>query len=150
MPYAINCGIVGIESLVYASGASNDNQLRISAVTVGWFAGRTCKNHNNRYTYLPKLLCSFTIHVLFTNVTAEHITQPGGPCVGHSAVRSLRWKNWRPRIRFGTVSIGTHCVMTDELRLRLMPRGLRCMNDTHYVPDCTQQEGNQLVIRLFL
>jgi hypothetical protein len=31
---------------------------RATIVIVGWFEGRTCKNHSSWYTWPPKLLCS--------------------------------------------------------------------------------------------
>jgi len=35
----------------YRSGVSNLFGRRTTTVTVGWFAGRKCKNHSKCYTY---------------------------------------------------------------------------------------------------
>jgi hypothetical protein len=48
-------------------------------ITVGWFAGYMCKNHNTWYTYLPKLLSDFyIIHicvcVIYKSVCGVHNT----------------------------------------------------------------------------
>jgi hypothetical protein len=63
------------------SGASNiflKGGQRGLTITVGWFAGRMGKNHNNLYTELPHLLSNFTMYIWFTNVTAGRITRPLG------------------------------------------------------------------------
>jgi len=64
---------------------------RTTLFTVGWFADRTCKNKNERYTWQFKLLCNFyNMYRHFPNV----IKTRKANWIGHNLRRSRFLKHF--------------------------------------------------------
>jgi hypothetical protein len=57
--HKIICSLLGI----FITAVSKLFWQRVRTITVGWFAGCMCKNHNTWYTYLHKLSNFYIIHI---------------------------------------------------------------------------------------